>query len=169
VTAVVVDTNVLVVANERTAQAPATCVRACAERLRALIDAGTLVLDDQWRIIREYQRQASSSGEPGLGDAFLKWALINRTNPQRCDLVALTLRGDGDEDFEEFPDDPALGGFDRSDRKFVAVARASTRRPPVVNATDTDWWLFREPLQRHGVRIIFLCPDLMEASDRRGS
>jgi hypothetical protein len=57
---------------------------------------------------------------------------------------------------------PRLGGFDRSDRKFVAVARASAHGPMIVNAVDTDWWIYRVALQRHGVRVEFLCPDLME-------
>ncbi|MBI4493070.1 MAG: hypothetical protein HY690_09790 [Chloroflexi bacterium] len=58
-------------------------------------------------------------------------------------------------------DTNVLAAANRSDRKFVAVARACQRRPPVVNATDTDWWLFRDALKRHGVEVEFLCPDLM--------
>lgn len=67
------------------------------------------------------------------------------------------------ESFAEFPADANLAGFDRADRKFVAVALASGDSPPIVNATDSDWWLFREALQRHGVQVEFLCPELMQA------
>ena len=67
-----------------------------------------------------------------------------------------------DRTFEEYPDDdPALSSFDRDDRKFVAVAFASGTSPDIVNATDTDWWPPRYALQEQGIRVRFLCPDLM--------
>ena len=68
--------------------------------------------------------------------------------------------------FEEFPGAPSLAGFDMDDRKFVAVALASGTGPEILNASDTDWWDFREPLERHGVRVNFLCPELMESGTR---
>ena len=64
--------------------------------------------------------------------------------------------------FEEFPESDALNNFDRNDRKFVAVAVASGERPPILNASDRDWWDDRLSLERCGVRVDFLCPDLME-------
>lgn len=157
----IVDTNVLVVANGRTQQATPQCVLACIKSLNDIRDRGALVLDDAWRVIREYQQQASSTGEPGVGDAFLKWVLINLANPQRCELVHLLPRADQPDEFVDFPEDPALSGFDRADRKFVALNRACPGHPPIVNATDTDWWTFRDALQRHDVAIRFLCPELM--------
>jgi hypothetical protein len=75
-------------------------------------------------------------------------------------MVEIRPRGSGG-DCEEFPDDPELVRFDRSDRKFVAVALASRLDPSVLNATDTDWWHYRECLKRHGVRVVFLCSGLM--------
>jgi hypothetical protein len=165
--AVVVDTNVLEVANGRETHAPPACVIASARALQGIPDGGLLVLDDRWRIIKEYQAHARSSGEPGPGDRFLRFVLTNWENPERCELVRLTPRGDADDDFEELPDDPALVRFDRSDRKFVAVALASQHDPPIMNAVDTDWWHAREALERHGVQVEFLCQDVMEASGSR--
>ena len=43
---------------------------------------------------------------------------------QRCDLVPITPINDSENEFEEFPDDPVLEGFDPDDRKFIAVAIA---------------------------------------------
>ena len=63
--------------------------------------------------------------------------------------------------YREFPDDGELAGFDLADRKFVAVARAAGTHPPILNASDTDWWNDREALARNGVRVEFLCPELM--------
>lgn len=155
------DTNVLATANGRATQASPRCVLASTQQLEAIKGSGLLVIDDGWRIIREYQQQASSAGQPGVGDAFLKWVLTNQANPARVERVALTPRHDGAHTFEEFPNDPDLRNFDPSDRKFVATIRASTHHPPIVNATDTDWWEYREPLQRNGVQVVFLCPELM--------
>ena len=63
--------------------------------------------------------------------------------------------------FKNFPDDPDLDDFDPDDRKFVAVALASGTAPEILNASDTDWWNYRRPLERHGINVKFLCPELM--------
>lgn len=161
---VIVDTNVAVVANGRQVQqASALCLRACIDAIFDIQRQHTLVLDDRWRILKEYQRNLNSTGQPGIGDAFLKSALDNRTNPLRCELTPISsLATSADAaDFAEFPEDSRLTTFDRSDRKFVAVALAHPEKPPILNATDTDWWHHRTTLERYGVQIQFLCPDAM--------
>lgn len=157
----VVDTNVLVAANARDTHAPPKCALACIDALTAIQRDKLIVIDDRWRILGEYQRNASSTGQPGTGDTFLLWLLRNQANPTRCEQVTITPRAGNGEDFQEFPLDPELETFDRSDRKFVAVARASRQGPVVLNATDTDWHHHREPLARHGIRVSFLCPETM--------
>src|SRR5262249_4906186 len=116
------------------------------------------VLDDQWRIIREYRSNLRSEGQPGIGDALLKWVLTNWKNPKRCQLVTITQVGDNETDFLEFPSEPALQGFDPSDRKFVAVALAHAQRPPILQAVDSKWWDMKEALERNNVKVEFLCP-----------
>ena len=101
----------------------------------------------------------SLSGQPGAGDAFMKWVFQNQANESHCELVPITLINCIEQDFEEFPDDPDLADFDRSDRKFVAVALTSQHSPPVLNATDSDWWKWRQALERNGIEIEFLCDD----------
>ncbi len=157
----VVDTNVLQVANDRDTHAPLGCVHTCTVALRALQEGKRIVIDDDWRILREYLHNALESGQPGVGDAFLKWVLQNQANPERCERVRITPRGAGADDFDEFPDDPELATFDPSDRKFVAVALASDHGPAILNATDTDWSIARDALGRHGLTITFLCPELL--------
>ena len=134
--------------------------------LEGIKAAGKIVLDDGYRILSEYQDHLRSDGQPGEGDAFLKWVLTNQANPQRCAQVHINSTEDGD-NFVEFPDDPDLKGFDRSDRKFVAAARAHPDSPPILNAVDTDWWLFRKALTRNGVHVEFLCPQDVEGFARR--
>lgn len=164
-TAEVVDTNVLVVANGRETHARPACRKACSDQLgRFGALAGSperiqVLLDDDWGIIREYLNNARSSGEPGVGDGFLLWVLTNRTNADLVREVHLTPRSNDAESFLEFPEDPDLAGFDRADRKFVAVAIASGLEPSILNATDSDWWDHRAALERNGVRVAFLCPE----------
>jgi hypothetical protein len=159
--AVVVDTNVAVVANGKHEPAPPECIAASIEALRGarqqliLVDEGYLIFD-------EYRRWLSHSGQPGVGDAFFKWLWENQANPERCRRVPITPINDSETDFEEFPTDVELAMFDAADRKFVAVALASGLSPTVLNASDSDWWNYRVPLENSGIIINFLCPDLMQ-------
>lgn len=167
-TAWAVDTNVAVVANEGHHEASPGCVIACTDLLEKIRNGEALVvIDDGWEILNEYQRNLSSSGQPGPGDAFLKWLHQNLRNPNRCECVPL----DPDESrgYRQFPEDPVLAGFDPSDRKFVAVALASRNRPAVANAVDSDWWEHREALAKAGVRVEDLCPDQVERWARERS
>ena len=153
-----VDTNVLRVANDTSAEtfSPA-CVLACVRLLRDVQQRGVLALDDRFEILREYLANASEAGQPGVGDAFLKWVKSHEYDAQRCARVAITPHPD--RGYEEFPDAEDVAGFDPSDRKFVAVALAHPDHPPIHNATDTDWRDHREALARHGVAVVFECPD----------
>ena len=158
-TEVVVDTNVAVVANGAHGPAGSRCVRRSVGRLRQVLNDCRVLLDDKQLILAEYRKNLSPSGQPGPGDAFFKLLYENQSNPEYCRTVAVNLHLD--REFEEFPADPQLRSFDRNDRKFVAVALASGTNPQVLNASDRDWWEYRDPLSDHGVRIVFLCPELM--------
>lgn len=162
-TAVVVDTNVGIAANGKSEQAGPECVKACITALHKAVRSQIIVLDRGMRILAEYRRHLSPSGQPGVGDAFFKFVWLNQTNPERCESVEIRPIDPNDDDFEEFPRDPLLAAFDRSDRKFAAVALASRFRPHVLNATDTDWWTCRHALRKHGLRLKFLCPSLMDS------
>ncbi len=155
------DTNVAVVANGQAEQASPSCTLKCIEALRHIRDERRILLDEGNLILQEYRGRLSFSGQPGPGDFFFKWLHDNQANPVHCRKIP--LHPHPDRDFEEFPDDPALSSFDRSDRKFAAVALASGTRPKVLNASDTDWWNYHAQLQNHGVEVDFLCPELMGA------
>jgi hypothetical protein len=163
-TAVVVDENVPLVANGKHAAASDRCVGACID---ALLDARSKVvlMDDQYRIFAKYRRNLSQSGQPGAGDAFLKWLWNNQANPAHCRLVPIAPLSGDKPDFAEFPQTPELSRFDPDDRIFVAVAIAAGTESEVLNAADSDWWHFRSALKQHGVSVRFLCPELMD--DRR--
>ena len=156
---VVVDTNVPLAANGK-ADASSECVLACVDALMEIMtDKQSVAIDDGWRILNEYKRKLSSSGQPGIGDQFLKWVLTNQANPSRCIQVSITPHSNDKDHFEEFPNDPDLAPFDRADRKFVAVACAHSEHPPIHQALDTKWWGWKEALERAGVTVLFLCQD----------
>ncbi|MFH2120814.1 MAG: hypothetical protein ABIJ25_10525 [Pseudomonadota bacterium] len=159
--AVVIDTNVLTVANGKSDHAGRDCFLNCIKALERAQKKQMIIIDSGMRIINEYQRYSSRAGQPGIGDAFFKWLFYNQCNSLRCKQVDITPLKDDADNFEEFPSDPELIRFDRSDRKFVAVAVTSRLNPTILNATDTDWWYFREILERHKISIVFLCPELM--------
>lgn len=159
--AFVVDTNVAVVANGDSNGASMQCQLACIAQLRYVKESGLVVIDSLGRMLSEYRRYLCQSGQPGVGDAFFRHLFLNQANPRKCEQVTITPHSENPDEFAEFPDDDELQSFDMGDRKFVAVALASKRRPEIQNAVDTDWWHARQALRRHRVRIRFLCPDHM--------
>ncbi|MDP2983569.1 MAG: hypothetical protein Q8O92_09610 [Candidatus Latescibacter sp.] len=154
---VVIDTNVPIVANGKSEQASPGCVKLCVISLRELMEKGKLVLDNQWHIIKEYRNKLHSSGQPGVGDAFLEWVLRNRCNPKRCELVDITLDDSDTTNFKEFPSDKRMVDFHYRDRKFIAVSLSHPRNPTIWQAVDAKWWNFRNILAENGVKVEFLC------------
>lgn len=159
--AFVVDTNVAVVANGQASQAGPDCVRVCVAALAGIKDNGKIVLDSEMLILNEYLDKLGYAGKPGVGQAFVKWVFNYQAVAERCERVSIT-RMDGS--FREFPDAPELAHFHIDDHKYVAVALASRNRPKVLNAVDSDWWTYRKPLRRHGVRVRNLCPRQFSAT-----
>lgn len=76
--------------------------------------------------------------------------------------VAIHPKSSDVADFEKITDDSSLDGFDRSDRKYVAVALACHPIPPILNFVDSNWWEFRGPVEDHGRQVEFLCPGQFE-------
>lgn len=156
---VVIDTNVAVVASRRSPQADERCVAACIARLHMVQQSGGLLIDDKGLILNEYTRNLGHRGQPGAGHAFVKWAHDHQAIPANVRQVQITPRTNGGwRRFDEFPDQPNLSTFDKSDQKFVAVAIASGDNPPILNAVDSDWWNHRAALANAGVTVDFLCP-----------
>ena len=156
---VLVDTNVPLVASGRADHADARCRNACIIELERIINGCRVLVDDSDLILTEYRRRLSVAGQPGAGDAFFRWVWLNRWDESYVRRISITPHAT--RKFNEFPDDQNLRSFDRDDRKFVAVALAAGSSPDIVNATDTDWWNYRDALREHGVAVRFLCPELM--------
>ncbi len=169
--AVIVDTNVAVVAEGLSGDADAACLERCQDILFDITKSGGLLLDGGDAIVAEYVKTLGHAGRPGIGRAFAKWAFDHRYDPACCTLIEITERAEKDwRMFEEFPDDPRLITFDADDQMFVSVALASCLHPPILNAVDSDWKIHEEVLEAVGVRVEELCDGLNRASTppRRG-
>lgn len=158
----VVDTNVAVTAGAPPGSNPGCVVRCLGELSAIQRGNNRLALDDGWHIIREYKSNLISSGEPRAGALFLRWVLENMYNTQWC--IRAQITPDEGREFLEFPDDSRLRGFDRSDRKFVAVALAVDGGAEILNATDSDWQNAAAALAQNGVRVRELCLALANGS-----
>lgn len=136
------------------------CVLTCIEAIEHVIKKQALVIDDGDEIFDEYRKQLSLKGQPGVGDRFIKWVHDNRWQLPASNRVTITKNG---ETYNEFPAHGDLHDFDVSDRKFVAVANAHPSRPPILQATDSKWWGWKDALSEVGISVYFLCQEYIEA------
>nr|VFK22922.1 MAG: hypothetical protein BECKMB1821G_GA0114241_100339 [Candidatus Kentron sp. MB]VFK26539.1 MAG: hypothetical protein BECKMB1821I_GA0114274_100126 [Candidatus Kentron sp. MB]VFK74557.1 MAG: hypothetical protein BECKMB1821H_GA0114242_100648 [Candidatus Kentron sp. MB] len=152
--AFVIDVNVAIVANGKSPQANTRCKLACMRKLRE-VQKSLVTIDARDHILGEYRRHLSMSGQPGAGDEFMYWLSQNLHTESVSERV--TIHEHPERVFEEFPDDPALTEFDKSDRKYVAVVRASKNSPKILNAVDSDWGDFKEAFSTHGIEVCEIC------------
>lgn len=151
---IVVDTNVPIVANGKRDRSKAPtpgCCLAAIEFLQGILKEGRVVVDSDGAIQSEYRKHLNPRGQPGVGDRF--YLEVINSAPDRVERAPLPRNGRGV--YRDFPADPALKHFDRSDRKFAALARRE--RVPVANATDSDWLIHLAALQRNGIEVRFVC------------
>ncbi len=163
----VIDTNVLMVANEDfpPEQADLDCVAACIDRLISIQTGRSgerVVLDEDGRILDEYQQSLRSSRQPSAGHAFLYWLFQAGWDPARCERVAIACRDEPNQIFDEFPRHEDLAAFDVSDRKFVATANAHPAKPPILQAVDVKWKAWEPALNACGLRIEWISETLAE-------
>ena len=160
--AVIVDTNVIAIANREGDHASLECIERCQQRLGQILSRREkVVVDDRWRIFGEYAKYVDNRTPKWIGDIFVKTLLQNLKNPAICEMVHITPSAGNGTDFAEFPTDAALSTFDPDDRKFIAVACAyrqtSGQAATILLAIDSGWLDFVDALAVHGVAIDFLC------------
>ena len=164
--AVIVDTNVIVIAND-TDDKRKNCRDRCRDRIKQIrAQHEKVVIDDGWRILGEYEDNTRPNTKKGIGDLFVKRLLQNLGNPEICTMVPITsLTGNGT-DFEEFPTDTTLINFDPDDRKFIAIAlahkRDNGRVPTILLAIDRGWLQFMTALANHGISVNLICEEDMQ-------
>jgi len=153
----IIDTNVLLVANGMHGDVSSECISACVRKLAEIKNNGVVVLDDAYRILKEYLLKTSPNQPKGVGDVFLKWLQQNLANNTCVETVAITENLP--DEFDEFPDAGLQQMFDPPDRKFVAVANAHDEKPPILQAADCKWLDWWQVLANNEIEVKFLCPN----------
>lgn len=154
---VVVDTNVILVADRAHEAASEECVIECIQRLQTLMANGTVVIDNGYRVLSEYQNKVNIGRGKGPGTQFVKWLLQHSQNAAKVQQVE--INESAEEDFAEFPGTSLQPFFDAADRKFPAVANAHPSKPPIWQAADCKWLDWWQALADAGIAVVFLCPD----------
>ncbi len=160
----VVDTNVAKAANlavqpDKASDLPDECVLKCIEAIEHVINKKGLVIDAGDEIFNEYRQQLKMSGQPGMGDHFMKWVHDHRWSLPDSQRVEINPCG---ETYSEFPEHEDLHSFDSSDRKFVAVSNAHPDKPTILQATDSKWWGWKDALSECGITVHFVCQSYIQ-------
>jgi len=151
----ILDTNLPLIA-KGVSNFSAECIEACKGWLDEIFDNQHLiVIDDEYHLLDEYRNSMDSSGPQDYGNRFLKWIYTNQGNPALVKQVH--IHSIGGHDFSEFPESLRQIGFDRSDRKFVALAIANNCQAPIIQAGDSKWIGWQGSLAEHGVNLILPC------------
>lgn len=154
---VVVDTNVLLVAEGKHPDVSEECVLACVSRLQKIMQDETVVVDDGYRILGEYQNKLDASRGKGVGTIFLKWILQRHANVRH--VVQVSVNEYAKDRYAEFPVPSLEADFDPPDRRFPAVSNAHPAKPTILQAVDCKWLRWWPDLQAAGINVQFLCPD----------
>ena len=148
----IVDSNVLVVANDQSVGVSEDCTDASKQFL-AQSRHRVLLLDSDDEILREYLGSVLVSKPFGLGAQFLIYVIQNQYNTDHARRVE--IRRDALGGLADFPTDARLDSFDPSDRKFAVLSK--TENVPVTNSVDSDWANHVCPLADNGIVVEFLC------------
>ena len=102
-TVFVVDTNVAIAANGRRTHADLRCQRSCIATLKTVVKEETIAIDDAGLIFQEYAKHLRRSGQPGVGDLFLKHVFDHQYRLGRVRRVALRRSTDTRRGFRRAP------------------------------------------------------------------
>lgn len=149
----VVDTNVGIIAHEKSPYIDPQCISTCVTIMEKIIPHNVVVVDDKYLILGEYYNVIRRlKGAPGIFHTFFKYVNTYMYHGGRVRQALISPTRDEGRGFEELPENK----LDPSDRKFLAVAVVA--KAEILNATDSDW-SEQEALTRDlGVRVKQLCP-----------
>ena len=161
--AVVIDENVLIVAEKQSADVftDLTCIKNCQQALKTargqitVLDVGGVVLQKYIKHFKPVRRR----GFEFEGTEFLIWLFDAQHDPRYCEQVKITAL---EPSFLEVPlelriPDAENKVFDLDDHIWLAAAKASKNSPTILNATDSDWKNWEQQLLKHGFDIRCIC------------
>ena len=116
------------------------------------MEEGTVAIDNNDAILEEYIKTIKPTGGQKAGDRFVIHVINHQYGEKRVQRTAVTPIDDDRRGYEELPKNK----FDRSDRKFLAVAVVANA--VLLNATDSDWHEHEELMHELEVEVGQLCP-----------
>lgn len=146
----VIDENVLDVADGLADHVGDTCRDKCIALLLACQQAENLVVDAAREVLSRYATPARFGGETP-GAAFFIWAF---QNVGRHTEVEVAQDAEG---LFEVPE--ACLPFDEDDRIWIACAHEAGPDARIVNAVDSDYSHASDRLSGCGISVSELCPD----------
>lgn len=151
----VIDTNVLAIAERLNADASDDCVAACLGLVLRIREGYPLAVDAGDEILSEYLGTLRNAGTAGVAVKLVEVLWRTRYGNAACHRVAITPAADPPGSYEEVPD--ALRDFDTDDQKFIAVAAAVIGGAPIAAGLDGEWWDRRNDFAAAGVNVQFAC------------
>jgi hypothetical protein len=152
---IVIDTNVLAIAEGLHAGASETCIAACTNVVLQIERGSPLLVDDADEIFAEYLGTLCSSGYSGLVSKLIVKLYRERRGSPRSVPVSITPSAAAPKAYDEVPDD--LADFDRDDQKFIAVAATTGGYSPIVAGLDREWWDRLADFASSGLLVQFPC------------
>lgn len=158
----VLDTNILVVAEGLNEDAPRACQAACIEVISQLREGVVVAVDSGGEVVLEYLRALRGSPTSNLGVKLAKRLQRMSADPKVCKRVEITPC-DPPGSYEEVP--ISLRDFDTDDQKFIAVAAADPSRPEIYTGVDGEWWERRRDFVDAGIDVQFPCGGYLRNRD----
>jgi hypothetical protein len=152
---IVIDTNVLAVAEGLHPGASEACRAACIDLVRQVEKGLVVAVDSGDQIVSEYLGALRGAGRSGLGAKLATRLFRLRRSAAVCRLVDITPIDEPEGSYDEVPD--PLRDFDIDDHKFIAVAVADEARPQIHTAVDGEWWDRRRDFVNCGVDVQYPC------------
>jgi hypothetical protein len=162
-TRIVVDTNVLAVAEGIHPTASDECRMHCIKVANQIQKGQTVSVDADDLIIGEYLKVLKDSPASGVGKKLALFLSRRRWDASVCRKVPIT-QGTPPSRFNEVPS--ALTDIDEDDHMFIAVAAADDA--VILQALDNEWWERKADFAACKLDVQFLCAaDLLSREDRR--
>lgn len=144
----VVDTNVLIAANQRNTHATVQVAARAAGVLLEIQQGQHILLEDTAQmILEEYKRYCNFNGQPGVADRFFMWFIKSRYVATAVSQVDVGGPRDVTGHLPNY-----LQAFDKSDHKWVAVYLKGNGEV-IFNSLDSDWSEHADNMLRAGINV----------------
>ena len=153
----IIDTNIFIAANGKADQLTDNDVNKCKLFVTSLFNDTIISLDIQGEIFNEYFTHMNWSGQPNIGDIFVKYLWDRQYDKTVCEMV--DIKKDKNGIYKQLRNKDDLFEFDPNDLKFIAVYFGSKNNVIICNACDSDWAEHKILLKKHDINVFEILQD----------